>query len=794
MNRSLLFVFACGLAGCARPPVPFAGEVDRLAAAVRLPAVPAAFVGEGSLEAHGDKTERTRLAIEKLAIAAKTTGDVADTTVEHVFRNDTDERLEGTFRFPLPADAIVTGLALEIDGKLAEGEFVERDKARKTYEQVVDQMLDPALLEWESGQTFKLAVFPIEPHANKRVVLHFLAPLYRGQGGLFFAVRPPAPGAAVPIEKLRIDVDGRSVDPGRATHAPSGELLVHVADSAPDAVEETRPEGKYVHVRLDPVPADAPVPSAGPKAMILLCDRSRSMLEAGPLEVQLASMLLGQLGEGDEFGVFAGDVGVRSLAGGLRSAREADEREALSRLGESEPDGASDLGAILAASAAAVRDARAAHLQPVVVYLGDATPTWGETQASRLERVAADALAGAPLHVVLMGKSTDDATARALAEAGHGRLLRPKTEADAHRAAALVASAATARRIDDVHLVGADALDVPLAPPPTVYEGDEIGLSLFIPSGADATGLRIAGTVGRRPFARPIDLAGAVAAPHVAQRWATAKIEALQRDGEATKDRVVATSLEHGVMSRYTSLLVLESEEAYERMHIARRAKSSSPSEPSVSGQDLDGAGGAPASVSPDHIQPGDPEVRVDAPSDAQSVVVVFPFGDTKVASFEPDERGGAWVVRFLVDRRTPDGTYEIAVRITHRDGRVEIVKVPYVVDTQRPHLRVAVTPKSGAYEIRATQELTPEEIAAQAPSARGTLEERRRSFARVLTDAKRVEVRTPDGQVLSLTHVTLGEFLGVWRPHAPLLPSDRLRVVAVDRALNESATEVELP
>ena len=43
-----------------------------------------------------------------------------------------------------------------------DGELVEIEKARKTYESIVDEMRDPALLEWEHGRTFKLRVFPIE--------------------------------------------------------------------------------------------------------------------------------------------------------------------------------------------------------------------------------------------------------------------------------------------------------------------------------------------------------------------------------------------------------------------------------------------------------------------------------------------------------------------------------------------------------------------------------------------------------------------------------------------------------
>ena len=52
--------------------------------------------------------------------------------------------------------------------------------------------------------------------------------------------------------------------------------------------------------------------------------------------------------------------------------------------------------------------------------------------------------------------------------------------------------------------------------------------------------------------------------------------------------------------------------------------------------------------MSPDHLQPGDPEIRIAAPADARSVVVFFPFGETKVARYERAHK--AWTVRFLVE------------------------------------------------------------------------------------------------------------------------------------------------
>ncbi|MEO8798618.1 MAG: VIT domain-containing protein, partial [Polyangiaceae bacterium] len=792
MRRALGFalVLVALASGCARSAIATStgASVTTLRSASLAAPVRTAFVGEGSLEAHGETTGQTKLALERLSVTATTTGDVTEMTIEHVFRNDTDEQLEGTFRFPLPEGAMLTGLAMEIDGKLMDGELVPRDKARKIYEQIVDEMRDPALLEWENGQTFKLRVFPIEKKQTKRVVLKVIAPLYRTTDGLFFAYRPPTSNGGLALERVSLTVDGKRIRSADVARAASGEMLIKVADVAPATLVEHTSEGTYVFAHVDPSFGEAPANEAKKgQALIVMCDRSRSMLEARELQTRIASLLLSKLDARDRFAVLTGDVNAHVLGGGLHVPTEAERTAATSFIDASTPDGASDLGKLFAAAAGAATQARTAGLDPVFVYIGDATPTWGETRASELERGANETFGGAPLHLVVLGKSADEATARALTSATRGRMLRPKTEADALRVSEQIVHARTTRRIEDLKLVGGDGVDVPLGVPSTVYEGDDLTIAAFIPKDqqTNALGMKLVGSLDGRPFEKAISLTSATNARDIDKRWAKARIEHLENDGDAHKEEIVKTSLDHGVMSRYTSFLVLESEEAYARMQIARKSKVEADTDAQVTGRDLDGDGDRTASVSPDHLQPGDPEVRIPAPADAQSVVVVFPFGETKNATFESDAHGGSWIARFLVDAHTPDGSYEIVIRITHRDGHVEIMTLPYSVDTQRPNLDVKVRARSnGSFEIRATQTLTQAEIDAQAPDAVGTLDEKRLKLASILTDAKRVEVGTPDGQILSLTHLRLGEFIGTWRPARPVIAREKLRVIAVDRAL----------
>jgi hypothetical protein len=208
-----------------------------------------------------------------------------------------------------------------------------------------------------------------------------------------------------------------------------------------------------------------------------------------------------------------------------------------------------------------------------------------------------------------------------------------------------------------------------------------------------------------------------------------------------------------------------------------------------VSGADLESLA-ANATLDPDHIQPGDPEVRIPAPADARAVVVVFPFGDTKIARWVPELR--AWVVRFLIDAGTPDGTYRVQIRITHRDRHVEHLTLPYVVDTRAPTVTLTMRPAArpaGAWELFATQ------VVSEARLAGGDAPERAMSARRVriLSDAKRVDVRLPDGQVLALVPIRAGVFRALWKPATPPIGAVTFTVVAVDVALNRQVFEVTL-
>jgi hypothetical protein len=780
--------------------------------------------GVGSLEVRrrvaSGAASRAKLSLRSLAVTVKTHGYVAETHVEHVFINTSSERLEGTFRFPLPAGASLLGLAMEIKDKLMEGELVERTKARKTYESIVDSMRDPALLEWEQGNVFKLRVFPIEPQKTKRVVLRYLAPI-DATAQRVFRYDTAAPGLQQRIPRFSLVVDGKTVADAK-DFKPGRSLAVQLADTKVQALREARADGVYTAVRLRPdwsrlrrapsakvpattTPTSAPkkLSPASPRDLLLLVDSSRSALEARPLQLAAVQTLLETLRPEDRFLVVATDLTTRDHAPRFTSTTVGARRGALAFLRAIEPDGASDLGAALTHAGQLLRARGDRSRRAQLVYLGDGTATWGVTERAKLERLSAGALDETPLHALVLGKGASRELLCGLAARQGGRCMRPRTQT-AVRQLALALSRPEALRLANVTLRAGEHDEVFPRQARTLFFGESITAYVRTPAGKAApTQLTMTARFAGQPVVLSFACTAVAPAKHVAHRWARAKLAQLAADG-ADKKTVVATSLRYGVMSKHTSFLVLESEQAYKRWGIERKNKARFAAAPKVSGADLESVSGQRARLSPDHFQPGDPEVRIPAPANAKSVVVVFPFGETKVANYERALR--AWTVRFLVAHGTPDGTYQVTVRVTHQDDRVEILKLSYVVDSTAPLVTLKVIKRRRGYSLTAHQVVTRRELLLEQQRAlihsgskaktAGTISDPRATrsggpkhklarYAHVAQDIKRVEVRLPSGKVLKLYHHKLGSFVGRWRPRTALTTPVELTVVATDRAQN---------
>ncbi len=172
------------------------------------------------------------LELKRMRVTVKVEGFRARTVVDHVFYNPHDRTIEGTFRYPLPAEATVSGYAMflgtggsgtpeffgpddqlrqmdprqlgsltleqvtqradaQLWGELRTGRIVRQAEARETYENVTRRRVDPALVEQVAPNTFEARVFPIAAHGYHRVIVSYEQNLPRVGRALEYAFAVP---------------------------------------------------------------------------------------------------------------------------------------------------------------------------------------------------------------------------------------------------------------------------------------------------------------------------------------------------------------------------------------------------------------------------------------------------------------------------------------------------------------------------------------------------------------------------------------------------------------------------
>ena len=98
---------------------------------------------------------------------------IALTTVTQTFRNDTKQRLEATYVFPLPDQADLTEFQMTFNGKMVKGRVLPAAEAARIYESIVRQAKDPGLIEFIGRRLLQMRVFPIEPESDTTIQVRY---------------------------------------------------------------------------------------------------------------------------------------------------------------------------------------------------------------------------------------------------------------------------------------------------------------------------------------------------------------------------------------------------------------------------------------------------------------------------------------------------------------------------------------------------------------------------------------------------------------------------------------------
>ena len=159
-------------------------------------------------------------------------GQSAVTKIDQSFYNPSHHQLEGFYIFPVPKGAVISNFTMVINGKESKAELLDADKARKIYEDIVRQMRDPALLEYSEQNIFKLRIFPIEPRSEKKISISYTQ-VIESDNNLFEYIYPlnTEKFSAKPLKNVSVKVDLKSEKKLKNIYCPTHEVdIVNKSD------------------------------------------------------------------------------------------------------------------------------------------------------------------------------------------------------------------------------------------------------------------------------------------------------------------------------------------------------------------------------------------------------------------------------------------------------------------------------------------------------------------------------------------------------------------------------------
>jgi Ca-activated chloride channel homolog len=337
----------------------------------------------------------------------KVRDQVAEVSVNATFYNPNNFRMEGTYWFPLPAEAAVKSFQMEINGKPVKGELLDAARAKKIYEDIVRSQKDPALLEWVGSQMLKCRIFPMEAHKETKVALTYTQMLREDAGlvRLNYPLRSAKPNegnigqlvvkveieSKVPLKtvysatqpfdisrtgehKALLTYEGKNIDPTRDIDIVFSRDAKDVGLSV--ISHKTGAENGTFLLTVTPkvtIEKDKVIK----KDFIFVCDTSGSMMADEKMEQARKALkfCIGSLNDGDRFNIIAFSGDVRKFSKTLVDFNKGAKDQAEAYVNEMKARGGTAFDEAVGAALEVAKDSKNV---PMIVVLTDGNPTIGE--------------------------------------------------------------------------------------------------------------------------------------------------------------------------------------------------------------------------------------------------------------------------------------------------------------------------------------------------------------------------------------------------------------------------------
>jgi len=511
------------------------------------------------------------LEIDSMAVSGVVQDPLAFTELRFTFKNPAARTIEGRFEVVLPPGATISRFAMRNADGWQEGEVVEQQAARAAYEDFLHRRADPALLEKQAGNRFQARVFPIPASGEKEIILSYSQKLASHADPYRVHLRGLP---SIRQFDLRV-IDGRALGKRKAfsskqaSFKPDRDFVLPVGTENALAVGLRHEE--LAVARVTPVAEDKPDPV---RDLVVLLDTSASRAldlktQASQLQQLLAAM--SDVSADTPLAVACFDQELEPIYVGPKGnfgQKEIDasmKRKAL---------GGSDLGLAFESAASFVKK-QGGKFSRVLLFT-DGIPTAGSVEAVDIAKEIQDLReAGIKrIDAIVAGGIRDENLLRKLTK---GTLPNDGTVLDAEAPSKEIAERLNRATISNLRVRVPGAKFVWPEKLDGIQPRDEALVFAELPNGApfeveiEGPSGKVKRTVVTEFAERPL-LERAIVGARIDQltdeRDSTDKQE---RRDQLARD-IVNLSTRFRVLSDFTALLVLETDNDYARFGIDRRA------------------------------------------------------------------------------------------------------------------------------------------------------------------------------------------------------------------------------
>jgi len=532
-------------------------------------------------------------------VDVKIDGQIAKTSVDQEFYNPNPQRLEGTYLFPVPKGAHIDKFTMDIGGKQVEAELLPADKARKIYEDIVRKMKDPALMEYADRDVFKVRVFPIEPHSNKRITLSYTEVL-KADNGLINYTYPlnTEKFSAKPVKNVSVKVEVKSDRSLKTIYCPShsvdikrdGAKNATVGYEANDVTPDTdfslyfAPEKSDIGVNLLTYrhgdedgyflllasPGTEVKEKVLPKDVAFVLDTSGSMagkkLEQAKKALQFC---IENLNDNDRFEIIRFSTEVEPLFDKLVSASEANRQKARDFVKDLKPIGGTAIDDALKRALSLQTDRSERPF--VVVFLTDGQPTVGTTDPQAIVSHVKQNHSNTRVFSFGIGTDVNAHLLDEIAEAtrAFNQYVLPEEDLEIKVSSFFAKIKEPVLTDPELKFTGdIRATKFYPAPLPDLFRGEQL-VVVGRYSGHGSSAATIAGKVNgqKREFSEDVKFSSDSSDNEfIPKLWATRRVgyllDEIRLHGESTelRDEVTELARKYGIVTPYTAYLIVEDE------------------------------------------------------------------------------------------------------------------------------------------------------------------------------------------------------------------------------------------